>query len=463
MTKPQSLLTKSATHRWLDALWLAALTLYVIVGMPLATFHGDESMQIYMSHDYARAFIYGDPLGLMVGPPYYVDTDPWLRILNGSINRHAIGLSWQMAGYTNGDLPPVPGWDWGLDYETNVATNHRPVEGLLLAARASSTLFLAASVVVLFGIGWQLGGRPLAYLSSAIYTLNPVLLLNGRRAMMEGSMLFFGLLAILLAIHINRQRAEGGRGLWRWWLGLIGACGLALASKHTGAVFVAVAFGWILAAEFLRFRWRDLLVTVVKLAISAGLVLALFIALSPALWNDPAARLRDLVEVRASLLDTQIQADPAAPMPLAERINAIITQPFLTPLAHFEAGGWTDFAPISAEITRYMASPLSGLQSANVIGLALTALTLGGFGLLWLPSWRPVALTWGQVAGVLVWLAGSLAFALVNPLPWQRYYLPLIPAYALLAGMGAWGLVNAVSRFRPQAITPPQAEKPVTR
>ncbi len=450
MTKPQAYFTHNRRGRWLDGLWLAALTLFIIAGMPLATFHGDESMQVYMSHDYAKAFIYGDPLGLMVGPPYYIDTDPWLRILNGSINRHAIGLSWQIAGYTNGDLPPVPGWDWGLDYATNLATNHRPVEGLLLAARASSTLFLAASALILFGIGWQLGGRPLAYLSSAIYTLNPVILLNGRRAMMEGSMLCFGLLAILLAIIISRKRENGSSALWGWWLGLIVACGLAMASKHTSAVFVGVAFGWIGVTEFLRFRWRDLLVTVLKLAVSAGLVLAIFIALSPALWNDPAARLRDLIEVRADLLDTQIQADASAPMPFSERVNATITQPFLTPLAHFEAGGWTDFAPISAEIERYMASPLSGLQSANVIGLALTALTLGGFGLLWLPRWRPVNLTWGQVAGVLVWLAGSVAFALVNPLPWQRYYLPLIPVYALLAGVGIVGLVNAVSRIRSQ-------------
>ncbi|MBZ0299393.1 MAG: hypothetical protein K8J31_06625, partial [Anaerolineae bacterium] len=209
-----SALRRLLTHRLTILLWLLALAVYVLAGMPLASFHGDEAMQIWMSHDYATAFIYGESVRLMTDGPFDVDSEAQLRILNGSINRYAIGLSWQLAGFTDGDLPVPPGWDWGLDYDSNVATGHRPPDALLNVSRASSALFLALSVWVLFGIGWQIGGWGVAYLASGLYALNPVILLNGRRAMMEGSMLLLGLLVILVAVILVRRRAQGGRGLW---------------------------------------------------------------------------------------------------------------------------------------------------------------------------------------------------------------------------------------------------------
>ena len=144
--------------RALDVLWLALLMLFVVVGMPLATFHGDEAMQIYASRDYAAAFLRGDLESLLTEPPYPIDSDQHLRILNGSINRYAIGLSWHVAGFSESDLPPAPGWDWGFNYAENLATNHRPSEALLNAGRASSTLFLALSVIVMFGLGEHFGG-----------------------------------------------------------------------------------------------------------------------------------------------------------------------------------------------------------------------------------------------------------------------------------------------------------------
>ncbi len=165
--------------RLIDAAWLMLLAVYILAGMPLASFHGDEAMQIYMSHDYARAFIYGDVNALKTRPPYEIDTDPHLRILNGSVNRYAIGLSWHLAGFTNGDLPPRPGWDWGLSVDTNIETGHRPPDALLHVARLSSALFLSLSVPALFGLASLFGGRPAAYVATALYALHPVVLLNG--------------------------------------------------------------------------------------------------------------------------------------------------------------------------------------------------------------------------------------------------------------------------------------------
>jgi 4-amino-4-deoxy-L-arabinose transferase-like glycosyltransferase len=443
------------TRRWLHLLWLLALALYVLVGIPLVSFHGDEAMQIWMSHDYATAFIYGEPVRLMSAGPFNIDTEAQLRILNGSINRYGIGLGWHLAGFTNGDLPAAPGWDWGLDYDTNFATGHRPIDGVLYAGRFSSALFLALSVWVMFGLGWQLSGPRAAYLASGLYALNPVILLNGRRAMMEGSLLLFGLLVVLVAVIIARRQAQRQRVAWGWWLALALTGGLALASKHSGSVFVAGAFGWLLAAAIIGRRWRDLPPLLVRLTAAGAGVLALFIALSPALWYDPAARLQDLIRVRAELIDIQVQADPNAPMPLTQRLEFLVTQPFMTPAAHYEAGGWTDFSAIQAEIERYMNSPLSGVQFGPLIGGLLTLLAL--VGLLHLLRRDPAS-----GAGLLVWLGLTVIMLLLNPLPWQRYYLPLIPIDTLLAALGLAALLARFVHRTEQSLTSaPLASAPV--
>jgi hypothetical protein len=80
-----------------------------------------------------------------------------------------------------------------------------------------------------------------------------------------------------------------------------------------------------------------------------------------------------------------------------------------------------------------MASPFSGLQFGVVLGGTLTI--LAGIGILF-------SMRRGWRAGVLVWLAVTVASLLANPLDWQRYYLPLIPVATLLAGIGVYGLLR---------------------
>jgi 4-amino-4-deoxy-L-arabinose transferase-like glycosyltransferase len=446
--------------------------LYALAGVPLATFHGDEPMQIYMSGDYFVTFIERAPARLMTQPPYDIDSDGHLRILNGSVNRYSIGLFWHLAGYATADLPPRPGWDWGLSYADNVATHHRPDERQLLFARLPSALLLCASYVILFGLAERIGRRGLAYGVTLLFALSPIILLNGRRALQEGALLCFGLLCLycaqILANHDGR-RHEGNEALSSvpvpsWlrsyrlpgvvslpWVGLTVAAALTLASKHSGIVFLAAAYGWVAVAPLRSQqvgvahsqRLIRLLRPAAKLSLSAAAALALFWLMSPSLWNDPLARAGDLLRVRAELLDIQVNVDPLAPMTLSERITAIVTQPFIAPLAHFEASPF-DVPPIHMEIARYMISPLSGITAGLIGGGALTLLSFAGVIALCVPRWRPIPTV--SAAGLLVWMAVVIISLLANPLPWQRYYLPLIPLAALLAGVGTlavWRLWSA--------------------
>lgn len=434
-----NLLLSQSASAW-DALWLLMLAGYIMAGVALVPFHGDEAMQITMSRDYFTAFVNGEAQTLPVSPPYTVDSPAWLRLINGSVNVYTIGFSLQRGGYGESDLPSL--WQWPLSYDDNAAQGNRPRDAMLTISRIPSTLFLAASAVVLFGIGWQFRGRLTAYVASGVYALSPVVLLNARRAMMEGSVLCFGLLAILAAILICKSRTG-----WRWWLLLAIASGMTLASKHSGVIFVATAFGWVLfntiRQEFFTTETRRTQRSegLIRLGMSAILTVVVFVAASPALWGNPVARFGDLLSERAMLLESQVKAEPSAPTPLSERVVGILTQPYLQPPVYFEAAFWANAAPIQAEIAAYDRSMWSGLHAGAVVGGIFMLLAVVGL-VATARGWR----TWH--IGLLLWAAVTAASLLVNPLPWQRYYLSLYPPSALLTGIGIHHIVTWLSQRR---------------
>jgi hypothetical protein len=479
-TKGRFVSRKFAVRRqsWLDIGWLVLLAIFVAAGAMLTPFHGDEAMHIYTSEDYATAILEGHPEQLPMNPPYDIDSDPRLRLLNGSVMRYSVGLAWHLAGLTANNLPPAPGWDWGQIYDQNAATGHRPSEALLSAARTVAVIYLIGSIVVMFGIGWQFGGRWMAYFVSGLYTLNPIILLNGRRALVESAMLCFGLLTIWVALHIARRRAAGERVRWGWWLGLIIASALALASKYTSTIFVAGAFGGIFVVEVVKLftpspnpfpvneegekngadtmyrvptsareRFTALAVTTGELFVSGIVAIGLLIALSPALWNNPVERARDLTQMLGEQVEIVVSILPDAPTTMGQRVEGIVTQPFMTTPQQFEQASWAEAAPITLEIQRYMSSPLSGLQFGTLLGGALTL--LAGFGLIAAlhPRLRPYP-SWGLSVLLVVWLLVTVLNLLINPLPWQRYYLPLIPITSVLAGVALMALVKLVKDRR---------------
>ncbi|MBL8157065.1 MAG: phospholipid carrier-dependent glycosyltransferase, partial [Anaerolineae bacterium] len=313
--------------RALDVVLLALLSVWAAAGLSITPFHGDESMHIYTSHDYATAFLQGRPDLLLVTPPYDIDSVPRLRLLNGSVMRYSIGLSWHLVGLTEDALPPHPGWDWGRYYADNSATGHRPSDALLMAARIPAALYLIGSLWVLFGMGWTLGGRWTAYLASAIYILNPIILLNGRRALVESALLCFGLLTVWIALEMNRRREQRSSISPAWWLGLTLVAALTLASKYSGTIFVAAAYGGLFLTEAARLwppsSFRSALPRFLRSMLGLGAsgiaALALLVALSPALWNDPPARVRELAAVLQEQVDIVVSILPDAPTTIGQR------------------------------------------------------------------------------------------------------------------------------------------------
>lgn len=435
----------------LSLLWLLLLIGYILGGVPITPFHGDEAMQITMSADYDTAFIQRNPSALMVAPPYAIDSPAWLRLINGSVNRYLIGLSWHLAGFSVNDLPPI--WQWPVSYDDNLAQGNRPSDALLTVSRWSSALLLCVSVVVMFSIGYGVGGWSVALFASGLYALHPIILLNGRRAMQEGALLCFGLLCIWFAMQIARRLHDRQQVSIGWWVGLALAAGLTLASKHSGVVFVAGAFGWVGVAILMGVGATRRVAPTFTQIISAPLLLCLsavissfllFLVLSPALWNDPPARVRDLLTERAALLESQVIAAGGATSFLS-RLTGMLTQPFLQPVEIYEAGFWANSSAFVGEVRAYTESVWLGL-GGGLIGALFSAIALVGMGLLLFRLRRGDSAAWG----ILIWLLVTVVTLLLNPVPWQRYYLPLLPIVMLLAAWGGGWLITLTRRyFRP--------------
>lgn len=397
-----------------------------MAGVHLAPFHGDEAMQFHAAGDFATVFVERNPAALGLHP----DAEPGARserlLLNGSITPWSIGLALHLAGRGSDGLPPEPGWNWELDYEANLAPGMRPAPQLLQLGRYPPALFFAFSIPLLYGIARHLGGTWSAALAAGLYALHPALLLNGRRAMMEGPLFFFGLLSVFCATMILRRRGLDER---RWWPALALAGGLALASKHSAPLFLGGALAWLWLDALLRRDRRALQMTTGRCIVAALLALAVFLALSPALWPDPPQMLLRLVQTRGDLLQTQVREfqPGGVGMSLAERLAHLVTQPFLEPPMFYELPSWADHAVIRAEVDAWRASPLAGLRADNVAGLFLTLMMLVGLA---------HALRSPAQRGLLAWLALTVTALLLNPLPWQRYYLPLLPVTCLLAATG---------------------------
>jgi 4-amino-4-deoxy-L-arabinose transferase-like glycosyltransferase len=250
--------------------------------------------------------------------------------------------------------------------------------------------------------------------------------------MQEGALLCFGLCALWIAAHIARQRATRGRAAPTAWIILIAACALTLANKHSGAAFVAAAFMGIAAAEWTRRVYIRRIVPFMARLIGAGAaVLALFVVLSPALWNDPSARLRDLLMVRAELLDMQVTVNGGA-LTLPERLNAIITQPFFALPIHYEAAFWGEEPDILDEIERYHAAGLSGFYPGVLALLVLGLAAAGIVSLIGAMRGRRLEQR-AYAGGLLMTLCVMIGVSLASPLAWQRYYLPLLPVVYLCA------------------------------
>ena len=397
-----------------------------------------------MGRDYFYLIVEGDLSKVSYDSSWSARQDEQhLRIINGTVSKTIHG--W-LAANMGMRLEEINGhWDWGLDYAANRDSNRIPDLRLLQRARQASAIQLALATLIFFVFVRQTVGRPVAYLASALLALNPAILINGRRAMMEGSHLLGMVLVLLAAAWLIRER--------KWWhYVLLGCCsGAAIAAKHPNAFVVAVIFlacgSWILieAAQSSGQAFRAQLRSFVRLLLSGFLALVVFYFMNPAWWKAPIEVAGEVLSLRVDLLDEQAD-NYGGYKTLQERVEGFYRYVFGEEKQYFEVPQWAGFAEIGAQIDAYEASGLAGIAigAGNLYGIVAMGLTiLGALLVIRDPDidrrYRWLLLIWG--AGIVV-----ITFVF-TPLPWQRYYLPVLPFVLILAAIAALRLVELISNL----------------
>ncbi|PJF30570.1 MAG: hypothetical protein CUN51_07105 [Candidatus Thermofonsia Clade 1 bacterium] len=431
--------------RLADVAFVLALMLYVLLGTPQVPPHGDEYMHIALARDF---FLLRDQgaAALAYIPPVEVDTLQYLRLLNGTIHKNAVGLLWALSGRSPESLPNI--YAWAMPLEWNIANGNVPSQDELNLARWASAIFAALAVVPMFMLGWHLRLRALAYPAALLYALHPVILLNGRRAMLEGSLIFFSLFSLYwLVALIVAEHSATARGFmvklpaWARYGGLGVLIGLTVASKHTGVIVAGAALMAALITGLVRDSPPRPLRPLLWVSF-AGIVGAVtWFALSPHLWNAPLEAIRAIFAMRSQLLSIQASDPTLAHPDLGARLLAILTQPFLSAPQYFESPAWAGI--LDEQIAAYQRSATNGWDWGALIGGVLTGLALFGGLTLLIEARRRNLIAWA----VLLWAGATFLASVSVPVNWQRYYLPLTLVAIILAAEGLGRLL--VRREKP--------------
>ena len=408
-------------------LWCVAMMLYILAGISSVPLHGDESTQIYMGRDFyyhmqgnTEQVLFRD-WDTLSGDE---STEQQLRLLNGTLPKYLFGMIAYVSNYEFEDINQQ--WAWGSGWQWNHENGHVPSDELLLLSRLVSSILLAISAIALFSLGYAIAGRAVGYFASAYYVLNPAILLNGRRAMMEGGMLAFTILAVLVAVYLLKNRT--------WWLYILLAIisGLAVASKHTSVVTITIIF--VVCGLYFLLKSRTEYQDFLKLIGAGCLSLLVFFVLNPAWWNNPPGAVSTVLDLRQDLLAGQVGFFGGYEN-FGEQIAGFARQSFVVLPVYAES----DFDGFRSEqiarIQQYDSSLLSGvsLGGSTIGAVAVSLLAIIGCIGLWLYEDLDVAIKW-LITG---WFISMILLTLVlTPLEWQRYYLPVYPVIGLLAAIG---------------------------
>jgi len=197
-----------------------------------------------------------------------------------------------------------------------------------------------------------------------------------------------------------------------------------------------------------RLTGRALLAGAGRVAILAAGFLMLFLLLNPLYLCHPWDTARAVFAERNSFSVEQVSAlTSAAPGQVLNtpgiRALGMIYEPFFAPLAFWDIPNYV--AATAGTQQAYLSSPLQVLSNGGLFN-ALWFL-ICGFGLIvgvrriWVPRDRM------NLIALWLWILGVMAgIALEVPILWQRYYLPLIPAFAIFAGIAVSEMMKLVRR-----------------
>jgi len=403
---------------WISLLLFVGYALFYLGGLASVPFHPDESTQIYMSSDLdTMLHQFSD---LFWQPEKAADLKQHYHELDAPISRYLIGM-----GRLFTAQPPLSAdWDWSKTWDQNQASGALPDNALLLASRFSVSLLTLLSLLFLFDLVRQTTNPYTALLAVIIYALNPLILLHTRRAMAESALMFFTILFLWGLIRFPQNALRHGAAL-----------ALAFCAKQTAVLLVLPA---LVAISAPAIKHNKLWQAASRFAIFLFTFAAICVLLNPFMWTDPlhavTAALQDRQDLAARQQNMMASVSPekalqSLPDHLASTIGAI----FFQPPAVADVANYLDNTQLAQQA--YFSNPLNLFLHDPLSSALFMILILLGFIFSCLRLVHQKEAAVNEALLILSFLSVLLGLVWSISLPFQRYYLPLMPFLSIWASI----------------------------
>lgn len=402
-------------------LFLAALALYsffYLRGVAAVPFHPDESTQLFTSGDVE--LFWQRPSALFWRQENEDNLRQFYRKLDAPLTRNLLAAGRWAAG-----LAALPvDWDWGKTWQENQQSGALPSPDLLVAGRTAIAALFPFSVLFLFLTVRRTVNDFTAWTAALLLASSALALLHTRRAMAEGALIFTTTWVMWWLVATEK----------RPWLTAFPTA-LAFCAKQSLAALMPVGLLAVIwqpglwnAGKARRVAGHVMLFGLVSLAILAWM--------HPFLWGQPVKAFEAAVQARQELASAQVADRPEQALHTPGlKLISMIGSLYLTPPIFAETSNYLDQTRAAEEA--YLANPLHTLFRSIPAGGVLLMLNLYGFVLGCIRMVRPNGpLNRGLALLIIATFIQGLALLVLVPLPWQRYYLPLLPFSCLWMAYG---------------------------
>jgi 4-amino-4-deoxy-L-arabinose transferase-like glycosyltransferase len=405
-------------------LWL----LFYFGGLATVPFHPDEATQIFMSQDVDH-LISGKGSELIYDPVKSADPAQQYRLLDAPITKYIIGLARQIT-----NSPALKSdWDWTKTWEENNSSLPNPK--LLLVSRISIAILLPITLLMFFALIKNIFGKPIAITSTILFMTNSLILLHTRRAMAEGSLLFFIVAGLLLLIKLPKKNLY------------ISAIPVVLATNTKQSALPLLFICMICIIYQTKHSIRSM---VKQTILFIMLFITIFYLLNPVMWNNPIQVFKTMLRERSALTTEQINAISLnSPQFILDRpdekIIGVIGQLFVIAPSIEDIANYQD--SLSSAKQEYLSRFLNRGIGRNQYMGSLYFLFLG-IGLYSELKKRDPK----RLLIILTFIFFVLEILIFFSIPFQRYYIVLIPFSSVLMASGIQStyekIKNTISFYR---------------
>ena len=411
------------------AILFLLIFIFLLSGLAAIPFHPDETTVLYQSRDLE---LFLSKPALLFWDVDNTEQEQTYRLLNPPLPKYIVGFARVLSG--SGPEAVDVDWNWQQTWTENQESGAVPDRDILTAGRAASAIFLFLALIPLSLTAKRLGGESLIILTLLLFGAHALILLHGRRSMSEGVLIFSVSLAIYGFFVAQDRPVLAGFGV-----------ALAVSSKLSVAPLLVVG----LVASIWRgpgeeHDRRALLGNILRYSATAVFVLIL---LNPIVWANPIRVASDMWNARIEFLNSQIETlEAVSPEHIlrspVQRTAAMIYHLFITPPQTAEVANYVEATERAVEA--YLAKPMHTIARNRFGGiLHLILFTSGvGFSLVRAKGTdrRNILLL------SLATFVQALALLWANPLPFQRYYMPMVPFIILWIAIGLQDLIGKIKQ-----------------